>query len=566
VASAYQALSRVAVQAARKADADHCKTNSVKHLKVTNSLDSFSRRSLGLQLAIVTALFAVFCATLFIRDFQWFLLGVRALNYAYELDLAEGIVWQQAEMIGNGTAYGDVSQPPFIVFHYPPLFHLASLLASKLSGSDLLISGRAISMASALGTTAVIALLVLSDRNYGAYVRWVCGLVTALLALSFEPVARWSLTCRVDMLAVFFSVLGLYLGLKCLKRERLVYVSAAFFVLAVFTKPTAISAAASIILFMLIRNRALARNGLIVAAVIFFCASILAVLAFGTGIAVHVLTYNINRLHLDNVWFIVQQCQLQLSCVVISIVFAAQYLKAELKSGAETGTRNAKRDACTKFDGNLRLLASIYLLVTSVSTLAVLKSGADSNYLIEWSFAICLTVGVSLLSSVSHISASWKLWASDSRQIAKPKEFELRMPVLMAMVYLLAFQSFVTRASPLVERFADSAKVKQLEALVSEIRDSDQPVASEDMVLTKRAGKQVIFEPMIIHELTAVGRWDETTLLQMVRDHKFKFFVTRGKSESDPTFAGPYSLSLAIAIDRAYPNASRFGGYWIRRP
>src|ERR1700751_1610362 len=73
----------------------------------------------------------------------------------FGLDYGEGIVWQQALLIPGPRMYGPIDRLPFIVFHYPPVYHLASR-AVMAFGVDPLAAGRMVSVAS----TAVIAISI----------------------------------------------------------------------------------------------------------------------------------------------------------------------------------------------------------------------------------------------------------------------------------------------------------------------------------------------------------------------------------------------------------------------
>ena len=70
-------------------------------------------------------------------------------------DYGEGIVWQQALLIPGPRMYGQIEHLPFIVFHYPPVYHLVSR-AVMAFGVDPLAAGRIVSLAS----TAVIAISI----------------------------------------------------------------------------------------------------------------------------------------------------------------------------------------------------------------------------------------------------------------------------------------------------------------------------------------------------------------------------------------------------------------------
>ena len=57
-----------------------------------------------------------------------------AVRYPFGLDYGEGLVWQQALLIPGPRMYGAITDASFIVFHYPPVYHLA-VRAAVLLGS-----------------------------------------------------------------------------------------------------------------------------------------------------------------------------------------------------------------------------------------------------------------------------------------------------------------------------------------------------------------------------------------------------------------------------------------------
>ena len=77
----------------------------------------------------------------------WRVVILNASN-PYQLDYGEGIVLYQASQIANPEiAYKPINSYPFVVFHYPPLYHWCVLAVSFVTG-DLLVAGRAVSVIS----------------------------------------------------------------------------------------------------------------------------------------------------------------------------------------------------------------------------------------------------------------------------------------------------------------------------------------------------------------------------------------------------------------------------------
>ena len=117
--------------------------------------DNFPAGGMGTRLLSLAAIAGVVLLIAGLLYFLWVDLrcaGI-ALAYPFGLDYGEGIVWQQAMLIPGPQMYGPIDHLPFIVFHYPPVYHLASRAVMAL-GVDPLAAGRMVS----LGATIVISI------------------------------------------------------------------------------------------------------------------------------------------------------------------------------------------------------------------------------------------------------------------------------------------------------------------------------------------------------------------------------------------------------------------------
>ena len=74
----------------------------------------------------------------------------------------------------------------------------------------------------------------------------------------------------------------------------------------------------------------------------------------------------------------------------------------------------------------------------------------------------------------------------------------------------------------------------------------------------KRAGRPVLYEPFIVTELAAVGRWDETALVAAFRQQEFAFVITLGNGPDGRPAAKPRGrCRLCVPV---YPVAAPAGG------
>jgi hypothetical protein len=106
---------------------------------------------------------------------------------------------------------------------------------------------------------------------------------------------------------------------------------------------------------------------------------------------------------------------------------------------------------------------------------------------------------------------------------------------------------------------ADNAR--NSEALLRILRSSSEPVMSENMTVLYKAGKQVPFEPAIIAALAAMGSWDETPLIDLIRRRAFSVMIIQQVD-------GPvrYSPAGARAIKEYYDPAEKYGQLTVYRP
>ena len=151
----------------------------------------------------------------------------------------------QPVSIPGRRMYGPITDASFIVFHYPPVYHLA-VRAAVLLGLDPLMAGRGLSVACTrrAGLCAWLVACGISERvNSVARVVGCC--IGALLPLSLGPVESWSVLMRVDMLALCLSILGVALVVQSVQRPAWLALAMPIFVLALFTKQSAVAAPAA---------------------------------------------------------------------------------------------------------------------------------------------------------------------------------------------------------------------------------------------------------------------------------------------------------------------------------
>jgi hypothetical protein len=466
-----------------------------------------------------------------------------ALAYPFTLDYGEGIVWQQALLIPGPRMYGPIDHLPFIVFHYPPVYHLASRAVMAL-GVDPLSAGRMMSLAATAIIVMSIAWLVATELagRVGRSAVLVGALTGALLPLSLGAVAVWFDLMRVDMLAIALAFLGVVFAVRAEQQPGWLAPAMLAFVLSVYTKQTEIAAPVSAlaVLFMA-RPRAAILSALGGATLGLAALAWLEWLTAG-GFIRHIVFYNVNT------WsFALIATRLGTEMIYWPLLAAAivGLSVSWLDRGASARPFGSPGAAENKV---LLPIISVWLLLSNgVAVATVGHTGSNVNYFIE---PICVcAVAVGLL-----VGLSWQA------VIGFPGRLRLG---LVCVACALVVVPVMAKRRPGCEDHFDPAQTKIQENLVQEIAGQDRPVLSEDMVLTMRAGREVPIEPEIFHELAVTGQWDQRRLFDLIDARAFAFLVTIPDEISIPQ---RYTPEMLAAIARAYPRVQARGPFVVHYP
>lgn len=471
-----------------------------------------------------------------------------SVRYPFELDYGEGIVWQQAALMLGPRMYSDKQDLPFIVFHYPPFYHLSVRAVSWLL-PDLLAAGRLVSAASTIAVAPLITGLVLmASRHSGQPQTWIkigCAVVAGLLALCLPAIRTWGMFMRVDMLAVALSLAGLMLG--AMAKGGYWRTSAALLccVASVFTKQTQLTAGIAIFLMALLLNARHAVAAAVTAGTVGLGALGLLEYTTSGGFLRNIIGYNLNRWSVDNLLTVFWFQQSTLTFVIVMFAAFAVIGRGLLPTSIFLKTTRQKLPEIFRNDSAVacRALLLLEFILTTLTLVTTLKSGSNYNYLIEWLVVGCILIGV-LLADLAH------------RGKGSGRTFGMVAVVLAVGVMRLPLQYLQDRSS--VKDFVVQA------ALVQRIAKADRPVASENMTLLMRAGKPIIFEPAIATELALVGRWNEGPLVGMIRGHGFAFMVTVDNDIGGSALRTP---AVDAAMREAYPRVEQAGpGLWLNLP
>jgi len=484
--------------------------------------------------------------------------AVEAIRYPFGLDYGEGSIWQQMTMIPGPGMYGDINHYPFVVFQYTPVYHLLIRLLWGF-GYDPLMAGRAISFLSAL----VIGLLVgvlsnsLARPDDRALASWMGAGVAALSVLCYAQISVWSLLMRVDMLAIMFSVLGVWLALARGPAGGWMALAMLAFVLAVYTKQSSILGALAVlpVLWFTDRRRLLLTGS--VAFAVAFGVLVLLIWMTNGGFVRHAFSYNVIQFDARHIGVELDRAVPYAGFSVLALSGLWLCWRRE-RQDVPPATPLGMRERLRRSRGfEAQAVLSLYFLISSLSWLGMSKSGSAGNYVLEWFCVQSVWVGV-LVTRIASLGLRLMARAADSVSMAPQKRL---LPVALV---LLLMQALTTRAIVFPD-LKEPLVLERWQNLVERIKTSPLPVLSDDMVLLRRAGKEVPWEPFMFTELARLGRWDERLILDMITRHEFAFVITSGE-RGDPLYDSRFSAPVDDAIERAYPVVTRVNNLMVRAP
>jgi hypothetical protein len=505
------------------------------------------------QLNTSAVVLFLLCMILLLANFYgWAAEMIGAIKYPFQLDYGEGIVWQQADMILRGEDYRPLSDNSFIVFHYPPVYHLVSALLAKTLNFNWLVAGRTVSVLSTLGAAFVIGALTVSSRSVprvNSDESDMCALVAGLVVFTLVPVAYWSPLARVDMISVLLTLAGVWFGLRSIEHPGNVFLAAVFFVLALFARQTAISAPLATFVVLVCLRPAMAWRGVLLGSGLgLACFAAMTIGTSGEFIK-HIITYNANSVTFGNVEMMSYFLVLHSILFVLVYLSIARFVRELFSHAADSNVISALRKlGASDWLGTVRLFSVVWFCLASLTSLSVIKSGSNVNYLLEWTLSWSLLVGLALREPVRNVVGILNRGSSGTNlSLSAVIVFAALALQVAGLPTALAVQIPNLPAAPLGKRFAEKEERDNLQELLRKMRGVPGLIIPDDMVAVKMAGKEVIWERAIFRELTARGQWDEKPFLELVKQKRFGLIVTESGPQ-DSVFKARYSSSIVQAF------------------
>jgi len=498
------------------------------------------------QYVVVLCFPAIFAAASY---FYWV---AKSTVIPYELDYGEGIVlWQAAHVTRLASAYAPIAQYPYIVFHYPPLYHAVSWAVSRLTG-DLLFAGRLVSLVSTFALCLTLGWTVYRSVPVRAPKLAAIGgaFFAGALPCGLDNM-DWALLMRVDMLGLWLTFAGLALFIFG-RNAAMRYAAFVLFVAAMYTKQTLIAGALACLVVAAILNIRQAIKLLSFTAALGVSVMTLLALATHGQVIRHLFLYNQNTFSLRRAIRLINE-SIQVTLPLLALACAGVLIPLADAARAFSRRRLGPLRARLLKSTYRRALFTfaIHFLFSGIMSLTVGKAGANSNYLLEWNLSACTLAGLVL----TRLIWGWRT----TRRVSSAAAAAYLLPLLMMAQQAESAFQLVASSTSRRQEYADN--VQNSEALLRILRSSQEPVMSENMTLLYQAGKQVPFEPAIVTQLAATGMWDETPLIDMIHRRAFSVMIIRAVEDPDR-----YSPAVARAIKENYEPGEEYGPLTVYRP
>jgi len=179
--------------------------------------------------------------------------AVRSINVQQDIQYPEcAVVFGVVNLWHGGSLYHDFHNPPFAVISYPPVFYVISAVISKLFARSIYsvyVCGRVV----ALSATVLTAITVAAVARRAKTTR-LSQISAPLLFLGSSLLLPWGFMARVDSLMLCFTMIGLFLFIK-FNRSNWQYLAVLAFVLAIFTKQSALAAPAAAVVTLAFQRK-----------------------------------------------------------------------------------------------------------------------------------------------------------------------------------------------------------------------------------------------------------------------------------------------------------------------
>ena len=455
-----------------------------------------------------------------------------ALSHRYPLDYGEAPLVNHARRLiqGQNIYQPTLDEPPYLIANYPPLYIIAIAPFVALFGPNFW-AGRAISMACALATAFFLSRIATLHAERPQKRR--ITLVTGGLFLAIPYVVGWSSMARVDLLALALSTGALYI----ISREptpatwRELLPTALLLIAAAYTRQS-YGLAAPLAAFVWLWHRQGRASAFKLAALVggggLLLLLLLTLITQG-GFLFHIVTANVNPFEWETVAHYWRELR---DIAPIMLIVAGAYVALGF----------------TPLRPKAWPLLTPYLLGALLAAVTIGKVGSNINYLLELSAALSLMMG--------NLLETWHapIDADKNRRGGRPYLHAGVSLLIVVQIGWLMQASLQGPAQSLKAHLKPKSSLEDLDWLVAH---ADAPIlADEYMGILTLQDRPLYIQPFEVTQLANAGTWDQTKLLEEIRDQKFSLILIH-HFMNWPVYKSRWTPEMLDAVTANYA-ATRF--------
>jgi len=451
-----------------------------------------------------------------------------AISHPYSLDYGEAPLVDHAMQLtrGENIYRSDISDPPYTISNYPPLYMLLIALSVKLAGpASSFLVGRAISALCCWIAAFCIFLIISALTRDG-----LAALAGAFVFLAFPYVVFWSPLLRIDMLALALSLCALTL-LIWRPDSKLNFISAGLLlVAAIYTRQSyALTAPFAAFVWLLSRDWKQAfRLAALVGGLSLLLFILLNVLT-GGGFFFNIVTANVNEFRMDQlIWYEKRLLEVAL----IPLLFGAASLLLPLVALTVRFIPSLRGSGIREWHP-LWTLAAPYLIGSVLSAVTIGKIGSNVNYLLELCAGLALAAGAVIAWSRAHLRI-------------QGLQAVLLFSVVFGIGKLMHFM-LLDSAQDLRERRVAVTALHDLEDYVK--KTPGTILADEYMGMLTLQGRPLTIQPFEVTQLARDGKWDQTPLLESINNKEYAAIILYDRPWS---MNDRWTLEMSAAISKNY--------------
>jgi hypothetical protein len=458
------------------------KANKEKRSQAKNQLFTFKRVSLGFIGALCFGWLIV-----------WLLRIIQNIGLP-QIEYSESYMIYIAHLFGTGQWSWNIQQQDggVMVSFYTPVFYWLLGQLMNILGYSLVV-GRVLVLLSFVGCCGMIYLIVRQLVK-----EKICALIGAVLPLTQPYLNAWSLFVRVDMMALFFELVGVYLAIRFWKTGWF-YLTIPLFALAFYTKQSALTGVVALIIFILIKNWRFA----ITYSVMIFIAM---------GVPFLIINWQTEGQFFNEIILFQRTAEMfrPWANVVSYLTIGYIELFPILIIGLWYSISNIKS-----------YIGIFAILALAVNLFIIMRPGGAPNYFFEVVLAFSIMTAIALPEIVE-------------------RKNKLLVYSFVLIFWSLTFNYTLTLYPPPIY-------AQNVQKAMSIIEDDTYPILTENAGIVLDAGKVPYGEPFVFNQLSHFGYWDENNLLQDMKSGHMEYVISQYRMPNQPA-TGRFDGAVVQAI------------------